>query len=127
MATEISNLFYRMPRLTILAIGFILVTGITSLFNLPVQEDPTMTERFASVETYLPGASAIRVEALLTEKVEHALREVPEVKRISSTSRAGRSIIQTELFDHVSKEEVDLVWSEVRDKVIDKVVDVDVL
>ena len=108
MAPKLSNLFYRLPRLTFLAIGFILVTGVTSLLNLPMQEDPTMTERYGMVETYLPGASAIRVEALITEKVENALREVPEVKRLSSTSRAGHSIIQTELFDHVDKDDVTL-------------------
>ena len=87
--SDLSNLFFRLPRLTFLAIGFILLTGITTLINLPRQEDPTMTERFALVETYMSGASAVRIEALITEKVENALREVPEVKQISSTTRAG--------------------------------------
>ncbi|XOV87498.1 MAG: efflux RND transporter permease subunit [Pseudomonadota bacterium] len=110
------NLFFRMPRLTLLAIGFILLMGLSSLSNLPRQEDPTMTERFGQVETFMPGASALRVEALVTEKVENALREVPEVKTIASITRAGYSHIQAELYDSVGKGEVDLVWSEVRDK-----------
>ncbi len=116
MIETASNLFYRLPRLTILALGFILLMGVSALNNLPRQEDPTMTERFGTVETWLPGASASRVESLITEKVENALREVPEVKTIDSVSRAGYSLVQPELFDTVGKGEVDLVWSEVRDK-----------
>jgi len=111
-----SNLFYIFPRLTVLAVGFILVTGTSAFLNLPRQEDPTMTERFGLVETYLPGATAERVETLVTEKIENALREVPEVKTISSTTRSGFSNIQVELYDEVEPNEVDLVWSEVRDK-----------
>lgn len=113
---QFANLFYVFPRLTALAMGFILVTGISAFLNLPRQEDPTMTERFGFVETFLPGATAERVETLVTEKVENALREVPEVKTIFSTSRSGYSNIQVELYDEVKANEVDLVWSEVRDK-----------
>ena len=114
---DLANLFYRLPRLTILAIGFILIVGAFSLSNLPRQEDPTMAERFGTVETFLPGASANRVETLVTEKIETALREVPEVKTIESISRPGYSLASVELYDSVRKEQVDLVWTEVRDKV----------
>lgn len=116
MNGALSNLFYRLPRLTILALGFILLMGVSALNNLPRQEDPTMTERFGTVETWLPGASAKRMESLVTEKVENALREIPEVKTIESTTRAGYSLVSPELFDSVGRHEVDLVWSEVRDK-----------
>lgn len=116
MFNNLQDLFFRLPRLTILAIGFILMTGVSSLMNLPRQEDPTMTERYGLVETFMPGASALRVESLVTEKVENALREVPEVKNINSSTRAGHSVVEAELYDSVGKDTVDLVWSEVRDK-----------
>lgn len=116
---QLSNLFYQFPRLTILAMGFILVTGISAFTNLPRQEDPTMTERFGYVETYLPGATAERVETLITEKIENGLREIPEVKTISSVTRSGYSYVNVELFDSVEADEVDLVWTEIRDKVSD--------
>jgi multidrug efflux pump subunit AcrB len=116
---KLSNLFYSFPRLTILAIGFIIMTGTSAFLNLPRQEDPTMTERFGFVETYLPGATAERVETLITEKIENGLREVPEVKTISSTTRSGYSNVNVELFDAVNADEVDLVWSEIRDKMND--------
>ena len=89
MIDTLSNLFFRLPRLTILALGFIMLMGVSALTNLPRQEDPTMTERFGSVETWLPGASAKRMESLVTQKIENALREIPEVKTLDSTTRAG--------------------------------------
>lgn len=116
---KLSNLFYSFPRLTILAIGFIIMTGTSAFLNLPRQEDPTMTERFGFVETYLPGATAERVETLITEKIENGLREIPEVKTISSTTRSSYSYVNVELFDAVAANEVDLVWSEIRDKMND--------
>ncbi len=113
------NLFFRLPRLTILAIGFISIVGISALNSLPRQEDPTMAERFGQIETRMPGASAVRMESLITEKVENALREIPEVKTIESISRSGYSLISAELYDRVAADEVDLIWSEVRDKMTD--------
>jgi multidrug efflux pump subunit AcrB len=116
---RLSNLFYRFPRLTILAFGFILLTGTSAFFNLPRQEDPTMAERFGLIETVFPGATAERVETLVTEKIESALREVPEVKKISSVTRSGFSSVQVEMFDSVDAAETDLIWSEIRDKMSD--------
>jgi multidrug efflux pump subunit AcrB len=114
--TGIANLFYRYPRLTLLAMGFILLVGISSLMNLGRQEDPTMTERYAHVQTLLAGASATRVESLVTEKLETALREIPEIKKLESVSRTSFSSVSIELYDSVSADKVDLVWSEIRDK-----------
>ncbi len=114
-----SNLFYRLPRLTFLAVGFILVAGISAFSNLGRQEDPTMSERYGRVETRYPGASAEKVESLVTEKVENSLREVPEIRLLSSTSRTGYSVVRVELYDKIESDQTDLVWSEVRDKLTD--------
>ncbi len=112
----LAALFYSNPRLTIIAIGFILVAGMAALQTLARQEDPTMTRRFAEVETTLPGATAARVEALVTERLEGRLREIAEIRELRSLSRAGRSIIIVQLSDHVGPDTADVVWSEVRDK-----------
>ncbi|TVS08381.1 MAG: efflux RND transporter permease subunit, partial [Gammaproteobacteria bacterium] len=112
----LADMFYRNPRLTILAVGFILVAGLAALQTLARQEDPTMTRRFAQVETTLPGATAARVEALVTEKLEGRLREIAEIRELRSLSRAGRSIIIVQLSDKVGPDTADIVWSEVRDK-----------
>ena len=80
-------------------------------------EDPVLTQRAAIINTQLPGASAERVEALITEKLEEELQEIEEIKEIRSTSRNGISTIIIELKDSIYQ--VDEVWSRVRDKLDD--------
>lgn len=111
-----ASLFYRNGRLWGLVVGFILVAGLAALQSLPRQEDPSMTERFANIDTFLPGATAERVEALVTERLETSLREIPEIEKIDSRSRAGHSLLYVELVDAVGPDQVDTIWSEVRDK-----------
>ncbi|MEE4301700.1 MAG: efflux RND transporter permease subunit [Pseudomonadales bacterium] len=111
-----ANLFYRNGRLWGLAVGFVLVAGFAALQTLGRQEDPTMTERYANLDTFLPGATAERVESLVTERLETALREIPEIKTIGSRSRAGYSNLDIELEDSVTAANSDVIWSEVRDK-----------
>ncbi|MFT5176104.1 MAG: multidrug efflux pump subunit AcrB [Gammaproteobacteria bacterium] len=110
----LSSLFYRQPRLTVLALGLIVVAGLTALNSIPRQEDPALTDRFGGITTYLAGASAQRVEALITERIENALQEIAEIKRISSNSQTGISNIRVQLGDAIT--DVDGVWSRISDK-----------
>jgi multidrug efflux pump subunit AcrB len=89
------------PRLVILLIGLLIVAGLSALKTLPRLEDPRLSSRFAVVKTFWPGASAERVEALVTRKIEDAIREQKDVKNISSNTRAGVSVVQVELVDQV--------------------------
>jgi len=111
-----ANAFYANPRLAALLILFIVVMGGMAYNSLARQEDPTMTERWSRVNTFLAGATAQRMESLVSEPIETALREVPEIKEISSTSKAGLSVVSVELYDSIEAHQVDAIWSEVRDK-----------
>ena len=111
--------FYSNPRLTALLVLFVVVMGGMAYSSLARQEDPTMTERWARVNTFLPGATAERMESLISEPIETALREVPEVKEITSTSKAGLSVVGVELYDSVDAADVHTIWSEVRDELGD--------
>ncbi|MEO0842509.1 MAG: efflux RND transporter permease subunit [Cyanobacteria bacterium J06643_5] len=117
------TLFYRNSRLLILTIVLIAVWGISSYFTLPRLEDPELVSRNAVVTTFFPGADAERVEALVTEKIEDKLTEIEEIDSYESTSRTGSSIIQIELQDTVKKQQVDSVWTRVRNKVDEAKVD----
>lgn len=111
------NLFFRQPRLTILTILLICVAGLGAFNSLPRQEDPDLTRRWASVRVDLPGADAFRVESLVTEKIEKKLQEIPEIKRISSRSQTGVSIVSIQLEDNITA--VDEIWAEVRSELTD--------
>ncbi|NJO58323.1 MAG: efflux RND transporter permease subunit [Richelia sp. RM2_1_2] len=110
------TLFYRNSRLLILTIVLIAVWGISSYFTLPRLEDPELVSRTAVVSTFFPGANAERVEALVTEKIEDKLTEIEEIDNYQSTSRNSSSLITIELQDNVSKQQVDSVWTRIRNK-----------
>jgi len=112
-----SNLFYRNPRLTALFLGLVIVAGLAALQSLARQEDPTLARRFGTVRTVFPGASALRVESLVTDKLEAELRELHEIREITSESRTGLSVLRIELDQHYEEADVDEIWSKVRDRI----------
>ena len=111
------NRFYRNPRLLILTLCLILVWGLSSLQVLPRMEDPALSQWYGKITTRFPGASAERVESLVTEKLEQKLQEIEEIKVVESTSQLGTSLIQIQLQNTVKKH--DQVWSRVRDRLAD--------
>lgn len=114
-----ATLFFRHPRLAALMILVILAAGASALIGIGRQEDPTITNIFASVTTVYPGAGPARVEALVTEKIEEQLREVEEIDTIESVSAASISILQIELLDTLPEDVIEQTWSEIRDKLSD--------
>ncbi len=77
---------------------FVLVTlvslyGMIAFFNLPKQQDPGFTIRAAVVTTRFPGASPLRVEQLITDRIEQAIQEMPELDNVISESLPGLSFV----------------------------------
>jgi len=105
------------PRLQALMIVLLCVSGLAAISSLPRTEDPRITNRFASVTTFLPGASAERIEAQLSEVLEQKLKSQQEIKLIVSTSRPGISVLSIELKDKI----IDPIpiWSRLRDLLAD--------
>jgi len=113
------TLFFRNPRLVILALAVIAVAGLSALLTLGRQEDPSITGTQAGVTTLFPGADPARIEALITRPLENELRTIAEVMTLSSTSAAGISSIDVELIETIDPAAIPEVWSRVRDKVAD--------
>ena len=109
------TLFFRRGHLLILSIMILLVAGFSALSTLPRLEDPRIDTRNALIITAYPGASAERVEALVTDPIEDRLREIYEIKEVRSMSRAGISIITIETQDWVDNTTNESLFSEVRD------------
>ena len=98
-----------LPRFAVthqaIVLSFVIVALGVGLFNLstmPRREDPELTIRDALVVTRWPGASAQRVEELITDPLEAATSEIAQVDTIRSESLVGVSIIQVTLDDNVS-------------------------
>ncbi|MGF1477783.1 MAG: efflux RND transporter permease subunit [Geminicoccaceae bacterium] len=93
----------------------LMIQGAFSYFSLPAREDPKITIREAVVTTRYPGLSAERIELLVTKTLEEAIRQVPEIEEIRSSSLPGVSIIHAQAFSKYF--ELDQIWDDVRDKV----------
>jgi multidrug efflux pump subunit AcrB len=98
-----------------LSIIIILVAGLSAVTNLPRLEDPRIDLRNVIILTSYPGASAERVEALVSDVLEDELRELYEIKEIKSTSKAGFSSVLVELQDWVDDSTNQQIFSKIRD------------
>ena len=76
-------------RVTLIALAVICVAGYQAFLTLPQAEDPGFTIRTAVVITYFPGANPQRVEDLVTDKLEKAIQELPELDAVRSQSTTG--------------------------------------
>lgn len=113
------TLFFRQKRLTALLILVIISAGMSAFLSIGRQEDPTITNLFATIVTPYPGADPERVEALVTEKIEQELREISEISELTSVSRTGVSLVTVELSSFISNERIEQTWSEIRDALAD--------
>jgi len=107
-------------RPLVLTIVFALVAySLSVLDDFPSQEDPPITVREAVVATFVPGMEAEDVELLVTRTVEKALARVPERDYIYSWSRNGMSEVRIKVLDAYEQADLDIIWQDVRNKVID--------
>ena len=119
MRSTIETVTYRQPRLVFLILMVLIAAGLSALLAIGRQEDPTITNLFATVKTSFPGASPERVETLVTTEIENAIKEIPEVDTISSSSSTGISIVSIELDETLADDKIEQVWSEIRDALAD--------
>lgn len=80
-------------RIILVFLAIIVIGGINSYNNIPRSEDPGFIIRTAVITTQFPGASPKRVEMLVTDKIEEAIQEIPEVDYTTSSSQTGLSTI----------------------------------
>nr|WP_136251405.1 efflux RND transporter permease subunit [Ningiella ruwaisensis] len=111
--------FFRNGHLLALSIVILLVAGLSAIQSLPRLEDPRIDLRNVLVLTSYPGASAERVEALVTDVLEDELRQLYEIKEIKSTSKAGFSSLSIELQDWVDNNTNQQIFSKIRDAIDD--------
>jgi len=81
------------PVTTILVFVGLMVMGIYSLMQLPVDLYPEMELPFVVVYTTYPGASASDIESNVTRPLENALNSVSNLKEITSTSSDATSVV----------------------------------
>jgi multidrug efflux pump len=104
-------------KVTIVFSLLLFIYGIISFMDLPRAKDPGFIIRTATVVTYFPGASAKRVEQLVTDKLEKQIQEMSEIDFIKSTSKSGVSIIFVNILE--KHKNMRPIWDSLRRKVED--------
>ncbi|MGB0678886.1 MAG: efflux RND transporter permease subunit, partial [Polyangiales bacterium] len=102
-------------RVTTVAVGVLLAAGIGVYGGMPRAMDPGFIIRAAQVTTSFPGASPERVEQLVTDPIEKAIQEIPELDYITSESRTGISIITVNIKNRYKV--MRPIWDNLRRKV----------
>lgn len=74
-----------------LAFVLVLLVGILAYQQMPREQDPTVNFNWLDITTIWPGASPEDVEKLITDPLEEAVENIPDVKFAISTSREGYS------------------------------------
>lgn len=93
----------------------VLLWGWISYQQLPQQEDPKIPQRTALVVTQFPGATADKVEDLITQPLEKKISEMATLEEIKSESRHGTSVITVTLQPQTGAK-MDQDWDKLRAK-----------
>ncbi len=117
MQTDLLGRFARHKVAANLLMILMLLAGLYALQKLNRQFLPTFALDVVSVRVVWPGASAEDVESSVTAPLERELRDVNQVKRMSSTTSDGISSVTLEFYGGTNmgtavdevKERVDLV------------------
>src|SRR6476620_1275164 len=101
-----------------LALIAVLVCGGMAYTKLGQQEDPTIPQRTAMLVTVFPGATASKVEELVSKPLERKISELKSIEEIKSTSRPGISTMTIKQLPG-STATIDQQWDKVRAKLFE--------
>lgn len=92
----------------------VLVMGIMSTNTIGKQENPEFPEFNAVIVTQWPGASPLKIEELVTEKIEKKLLEMPSWDSVKSLSQPGVSYVFPQILGSIWT--VKPIWDKARNK-----------
>ena len=101
------------PVMTTLVFVAVVIIGLFSLNNVPIDLLPDIETNTIMVLTTYEGASAADVETNVTRPLENSLNTVANLKKLTSSSRENRSLINLQ-FDF--GEDIDVLTDDVRQK-----------
>nr|MDQ2994804.1 efflux RND transporter permease subunit [Pseudomonadota bacterium] len=116
---KIAELAIRNRVTTLFFVVLFFVAGVMAFKTLGRLEDPEFTIKDALIITSYPGATALEVEQEVTDRVEIAVQQMSQLKRVESLSKPGLSIVTAKIKDKYGKAVLPQVWDELRRKVGD--------
>ncbi len=98
---NVSRFFVEHPQIAWVLLIATTLWGVFGYVSMPQRKDPDIAVRQAVALVPWPGASAERVEQLVTKKIEARMAENGHVLKIESTSRTGIAVVNVELDEKV--------------------------
>lgn len=86
----------RRPIVMVLGVGLIALGSVTSFLRMPIDLFPDLNYPLINVVTQYPAGTAEDMETLITRPIETAVRSLPGLQRLRSTSTAGFSQVTVE-------------------------------
>ncbi|HKQ60041.1 MAG TPA: efflux RND transporter permease subunit, partial [Candidatus Polarisedimenticolaceae bacterium] len=80
-----------------------LAWGVFGYLRMPQRKDPEVPVRIAAAMCPWPGASAEKIELLVTRPIEEKMRENSNVERVESVTRNGIAVLYV-LMDEATKD-----------------------
>ena len=116
---NIAEYSIRKKTVTLVLVVLVILGGLASYSDLGRLEDPEFAIKEAVVITSYPGAAPQEVAQEVTDEIETALQQLPQLKRVVSFSKAELSVITVTIKDSYGRQELPQVWDEMRRKVRD--------
>jgi multidrug efflux pump subunit AcrB len=102
-----------------LMVVILLLGGIIAMTNIGRLEDPEFTIKQVKVYTSYAGAGAEKVEREITEPLEIAIQQMPQLKELTSISSPALSEITVEVKSNYDSTELPQIWDELRKRLRD--------
>lgn len=110
---------YSLKNKGVILFFYILVIflGLTAIQKIAKEEFPEFPKWQAVIITRMEGASPLKMEELVTNKIEEKLLEVGDLKEVNSVSQTGVSYVFPVIAEHI--EHTKNIWDKVREKLND--------
>jgi multidrug efflux pump subunit AcrB len=111
---RLSHFFIEHPRFAIVLSVFIVLSGLATMFSLPVTQYPNIVPPTIKVTTLYPGASADVIARTVATPLEQAINGVEGMEYISSQSTGNGQLTITVIFRIGSNADNDLLLTQTR-------------
>ncbi|QQS49162.1 MAG: efflux RND transporter permease subunit [Acidobacteriota bacterium] len=78
-----------------------LLWGVYGYFAMPKRKDPVVTKHYVVAVCPWPGAGAVKIEQLVTRKMEEKIAENSKVDQITSIARNGVTVVEIRIQESV--------------------------
>ncbi|GJM31037.1 MAG: multidrug transporter AcrB [Saprospiraceae bacterium] len=118
-------------QFTLTAFVLLLIMGLASFFAMPQREDPALDIANVLVVAVYPGANPEDIESQVVDIIEESIKELDDIKEISTVIRDGVAVTEVEFFFGVDPDEkydeVQRQVNGVRNELPSELYDLDVL